>query len=194
KAGPQLDQLVREISEIRIAGPVEREIQTDQTSRTSRDLGIRAEASIENPALRAAYDHTDQVEHRSAEKTVRKGDPIYYVHFGSTAKSIQKVTELFKRRVWLLLDEWSSVPLDLQPYLSDLLRRTLFSNPLVTVKIAAIEHRSSFQIKHGQNEYVGFELGADVTADINLDDFMVFDNDERRSSEFFKEFLFKHLQ
>lgn len=39
---------------------------------------------------------------------------------------------------------------------------------------------------------MGIEIGADVTADINLDDFVVYDVDQRRATEFFKSLIFKH--
>jgi hypothetical protein len=38
------------------------------------------------------------------------------------------------------------------------------------------------------------ELGADIAADINLDDFMVFENDARRATEFFQELLYRHYK
>lgn len=45
-----------------------------------------------------------------------------------------------------------------------------------------------------QGDYIGIELGADATADVNLDDFMVFDNDEGRAKTFFAQLLFAHFR
>lgn len=84
--------------------------------------------------------------------------------------------------------------MELQPYLADLIRRSVFPVSGITVKIAAIEHRTNFRIQVSQGDYLGIELGADAAADVNLDDFMVFDNNEDRAKEFFREFLFKHFQ
>ena len=63
----------------------------------------------------------------------------------------------------------------------------------ITVKIAAIEQRSNFQIALNNNNYIGIELGADAAADINLDDFMVFDNDAERARHFFQELIYRHF-
>src|SRR3954447_26397175 len=63
----------------------------------------------------------------------------------------------------------------------------------MTVKIAAIEHRSNLSIRR-QSEYIGIELGADAGGEVNLDDFMVFDNDANRAKEFFADLLFKHYR
>ena len=91
-----------------------------------------------------------------------------------------------------MLDEWSTIPLDLQPYLADLIRRAVFPVTGITVKIAAIEQRSNFKIgPHG--DYTGIEIGADASADVDLDDYMVFDNQCWTAAlEFFQELLFKH--
>jgi hypothetical protein len=62
----------------------------------------------------------------------------------------------------------------------------------MVVKIAAIEHRSKFAAFLEQGGYLGIELGADVTADINLDDFVVYDVDQRRATEFFKNLIYRH--
>ena len=95
--------------------------------------------------------------------------------------------------MWLLLDEWSEIPYDIQPYLADLLRRCIIPLSKMTLKIAAIEHRSNFAIRR-KGEYIGIELGADAGGDVNLDDFMVFDNDAARAISFFSDLLFKHYR
>jgi hypothetical protein len=64
----------------------------------------------------------------------------------------------------------------------------------VTVKIAAIEHRSTFRITTESGGYLGIELGSDAAADVDLDDFMVFGNDAEKAKEFFRELLFRHVK
>lgn len=63
----------------------------------------------------------------------------------------------------------------------------------VTVKIGPIEHRSNFSASDGSGGYIGLELGADIAAGIDLDDFMVFGNDAEKAKLFFRELLFKHV-
>jgi hypothetical protein len=117
------------------------------------------------------------------------------IHFGAVGKCFLDFSKLMKgKRIWLLLDEWSSIPLDLQPYLADLLRRSMFPAQNVTVKIAAIEQRSRFRIPMELGDYIGVELGADIAADLNLDDFMVFENDPEHAKQFFQELIFKHYK
>lgn len=96
--------------------------------------------------------------------------------------------------MWLLIDEWSEVPLDLQPMLADLLRRAVLPIKGVTVKIAAIEQRSRFLLPDADVGNVGIEVGADVSAAVNLDDFMVFDNDENKAVGFFRALVYAHTR
>jgi len=123
----------------------------------------------------------------------RIGNETVHLNFGNIGASLNGlISVLGAPRIWLLIDEWSEVPVELQPYLADLLRRTVLPISGVTLKLAAIEHRSNFVMLKGKGEYVGLELGADIAADLNLDDFLVFDNNQVKSTEFFKILLFRH--
>jgi hypothetical protein len=63
----------------------------------------------------------------------------------------------------------------------------------ITVKIAAIEQRSNFKIG-SHSDHVGIEIGADASADVDLDDYMVFDNNAERAVRFFQELIFRHYK
>jgi hypothetical protein len=116
------------------------------------------------------------------------------VHFGEVADVLGKlVAAVPAGRIWILLDEWAAVPMDLQPLLADLLRRAVFPVPGMVVKIAAIEQRSKFIQRDGA-DYLGIEVGADAAADLDLDDFMVFGNDANAAKVFFGELLFRHVR
>ncbi len=100
---------------------------------------------------------------------------------------------LSTRRVWLLLDEWSSVPPETQPYLAAFLVRCVLPLQMFTVKIAAIEQQTRFRAELPDGGVIGIELGADVAANVDLDDFMVFEQNQDRARSFFRGLLFKHL-
>jgi hypothetical protein len=127
-------------------------------------------------------------------QVIRKGAVQHHLHFGAIGSALNDVCTAFKgKRIWILLDEWSSIPTDLQPYVADMLRRSVFPNEKITVKIGAIEQRSRFQLAFESGDYVGIELGADAAADVDLDDFMVFDNDADRAVLFFKRLIYSHF-
>lgn len=100
---------------------------------------------------------------------------------------------LRSKRVWLLLDEWSSVPQDLQPYLAEFLVRCVLPLQRFTVKIAAIEQHARFMIEL-DGRRIGIEIGANMGANVNLDDFLVYEGSEEQSRAFFKGLFFQHLR
>ena len=116
------------------------------------------------------------------------------MNFGDIARSLRDIASGLKaRRVWLLLDEWSSVPLDVQPYLAAFIVRCVAPLQEFTVKIAAIEKQPRFRATIDGGQPIGIELGADFAANVDLDEFMVFEQDSERSRDFFRGLLFKHL-
>lgn len=127
-------------------------------------------------------------------KQRRQGVERSAIDFNFISQCIKSIAEFVApKRIWLLIDEWSTVPQDIQPFLADLIRRSMFSIPNITVKIAAIEHRSIFKLDDDKGGYVGFELGADISPAINLDDYLVFDNNADRAEHFFRHLILNHL-
>ncbi len=196
RTGPLLDRFAEAITEVRVVGQVERKetavrnVESDKSVNASvgADLfkGVKAEFGANSATKRS-----QQME----VSTTESGTTHHSVSFGAVGSALADLADAIRpKRVWILLDEWSHVPLDLQPYLADLLRRSILPIQGMPVKIAAIEQRANFRVLSDKGHYVGLELGADIAADVNLDDFMVFDNDAERAKGFFKELLFKHYQ
>jgi hypothetical protein len=193
EAGPALDALAEAITQVRVLGDVQKE--SNSTS-SSKNVGLsRARFALHGnaPSFTVEASNGDENSMSRARSEVRRGRELLYIDFGSTGAAFRKLTSLLRgRHLWVLLDEWSSVPLVLQPYLADLLRRSLFPVTGLTVKLAAIEQRSEFQLRADEGDYVGIEVGADASADISLDDFMVFENDEERAKGFFRNLITRH--
>lgn len=75
--------------------------------------------------------------------------------FPTMSDAVADVLKLAGAQLYLLIDEWSSLPADLQPYLSEFVKRTLLPLEDVTIKIAALEYRSHFSSKNSVG-FVGF--------------------------------------
>lgn len=189
----RLDDFAAAISEVKVLGSFEREQTDADSSKNSVEAGgkFSLRPSVIGGDIKAALEKAAS----STLRTKESGTEVLHINFGRVATALSGLLQVLGgQRVWLLLDEWSEVPLELQPYLADLVRRTILPERLITVKIAAIEHRSRFAIRKTQGEYVGMELGADLAADLNLDDFLVFDSDQAKALGFFKQLLFKHVK
>lgn len=191
KSVPVLDQLAEALSQFKIIGSVEST--TSDHASESRASSSHYGASPKNIAFDAKYNQNSASDFTSSEK--RSGDEREWIDFGNIAKVFENLfVALEKKRIWLLVDEWSAIPLDLQPFLADLLRRTIFPTPGYTVKIGAIEHRSKFIVRTKSTDYIGLEVGSDITPAIDLDDYLVFDRNSAKALEFFKGLIAKHLK
>ena len=192
--GPLLDDLADSISQVKVVGTVEASTEDSaKVSHTTR-AGLATKISASDANVGVDIEDSEAAEAARKTSTMRKGVEEYYVSFSTVQNHLRKVIDAFKdRRLWVLLDEWSEIPQDIQPYLADLIRRCIFPIAKITTKITAIEHRTRLLERRAEG-YVGIEVGADAGADVNLDDFMVFDNDANRSKLFFSNLLFKHYR
>jgi hypothetical protein len=165
-----LDALADAATAVEVVGEVERETKIGGSAESSRGIELSASSTAKMSMA--------QHESVTAEsRTRRTGTEQHHVLFGPLSRALLAITRaLGGMRLWLRLDEWSSVPLDLQPLLADLLRRSFLPTTGITVKIAAIEHRPRFRQPTANGDHVGIEVGADAASAVRLDDIMIFDN------------------
>ncbi len=188
-----LERLSEEIRQVSVVGNIERQTTTADSSEAKDNLNLGVGIDGKGPQLKADFGFSDTIGRKSEAKVTESGALRHRIHFGSLTKVlIDLVKFLNGKRILFVLDEWSNIPLDLQPYLADLIRRSMFPVRGFTVKIGAIEQRSRFRLSTQAGDYIGIEVGADAAADLNLDDFMVFGNDSTRAKDFFRELLYKH--
>ena len=191
--GPRLDELATASTEVRVVGTIQVEQTCGLARSTERHSEVDISASVSGVPLHVGGGRRRQDEEEHWTRSTESGDIQHRVHFGRVGTALERVVEgLPGRHVWIALDEWSVVPMELQPYLSDLIRRSILPTPGFTVKIGAIEQRTALKVPQAGGDYLGIEVGADAAADVNLDDFMVFENDPGRSKTFFSELIFKH--
>lgn len=193
-AAPILDRFVDVFTETRIDGQIERTSESAVKNARHFEAGLSgALSATDGLSLNAKAANQSANERSETERQTDSGKEASWIDFSYFARAIRELASFIeRRRLWILIDEWTTVPPDIQPYLADLLRRAMFSVPNITVKIAAIEHRSTFKLDLPNEGYIGLELGADIHAAINLDDYLVIDNDEERAKNFFRTFIENH--
>jgi len=182
-----MDALVDASTAVEVVGEVEAETRLGEKEHS----GVGVELSVSG-VPRGRFSGGQQRTVRSESRLLRMGVERHRVLFGPLSRALRAVTKAMRpSRLWLLLDEWSSLPLDLQPLLADLLRRSVLPVPGITVKIAAIERRSRFFLPTG-SDYLGIEVGSDAASAVSLDDFMIFDHTQNRAQEFFGQLFYNH--
>jgi hypothetical protein len=190
---PVLDRLADVMSTVQVVGMVERESSAQHTRSDERGGGAGVTLGAA-PGLSLSANLRQARSTVFERRIVESGAPQLDLSFGAIARTFEDVTRCLEpRRLWVLIDEWSSVPIELQPILADFLRRALLAVPGVVVKIAAIEDRSHFRVPTEDGDNMGLELGADIAADVTLDDFMIFDNDDNLALRFFSSLLHQHV-
>jgi hypothetical protein len=138
----RVDDLGAAISTIRVVGTLEQE--EERTSSEGEERGLAGSASLaKTPSASLQASIKRQSDAKMSRRVKRTGEETIHLDFGDINSALNGlIGVLAAPRLWLLIDEWSEIPFDLQPYLADLIRRTILPVNTITVKIASIEHRS----------------------------------------------------
>lgn len=189
-----LDALLQAISTIRVEGDVEVTAEGEKKRSEKGEGKGLFRWSGGAPTVELGGSGASSEEDRGLRRETRRGTERLSLNFADIARALRNLaTSLRTKRVWLVLDEWSSLPLDAQPLLGAFLVRCVLPLQAFTVKIAAIEQQTRFREVLPNGTTVGIELGADVAANVDLDEFMVFEQNQDRARDFFRGLLFKHL-
>lgn len=186
-----LELLASSVADIFVIEQVE-EITNDETKKgISGSIKGSVKLTTTNPSANTTSELKANRDDRALLSRTLQGTSKLSIKIGTAARAINNISNKLPGRLWIFLDEWSNIPVDLQPILADFIKRCFFANQNVSVHIAAIEHRFAFRME-GNYGAIGIELGADAFADVNLDDFFVYENDPERAFKFFHELIWKH--
>ncbi|WP_380165635.1 hypothetical protein [Jannaschia sp. R86511] len=184
-----LDLLEKSLTNFVVEGAVRLETQ-EMTSQSRESAAGGRLAQSPSFELRAGANQSVSL----SGTTETQGTTRQRFNFSEVTAALRDLEDSLQgRRIWLLLDEWSSLPTELQPFLGEFLVRSVLPLRSFTVKIAAIEQQSNFRTFLASGDSVGLELGADMAANLDLDDFMVFEQNEQHARTFFLGLFFKHL-
>lgn len=128
------------------------------------------------------------------EKTIQNSRKVlrtfHFIDINKFIKELIKLAEL--KEIFLLLDEWSELPIDIQPYIAECFKSTFFCIGNCNTKIGMIPYRTKLAVYDKQNNPLGLEGSGEVFS-IDLDDSLVLDRDKAASEKFFLEMLYKQL-
>jgi hypothetical protein len=191
--GSGLDALAAAATQIRVVGEVEVERQNEQGVHSERSRSVELNLA-RDPRAGWKADHRQSKSARSAERTLSRGRESHHLLLGPLSGALRQIADaVAPHRVWLLVDEWSALPNELQPLMADLLRRTFFATSGFVVKVTAVHGRSRFHEQSATGSEIGLELGADTAATLDLDDFLLFRNHTGSTLDFYASLLFRHL-
>lgn len=185
-----LDSLASQLSE-RQGTAVPTAIRQSAESRSEATLGFDATATTAGLAAGLTGRRSQQA--TTATTTDYAVEHVDRLLFPDLHADLLRVLTLANTDLYILFDEWSSLPEDVQPYLAEFLKRSVLPVASAVVKIASLEYRSRFSFADG-GRLVGFELGADISTAVDLDDYYVFDRNPDVITKAFADMLYRHLE
>jgi len=123
-------------------------------------------------------------------KRTTDSENIKYVSVADLHKLIKQFSSIIPGlQITILLDEFSEINKEIQPYLAALIKRVVISAN-ITVKIAAIPNRTNLQLRN--DNIIGLEEGADIFG-FHLDNRYVYEINKQSTKKFFNKLLANHL-
>lgn len=168
------------------------EVEAERTRTSGRGANVNAGISGGVPGLSLAANVSEgdsSKDSRNTEYLVESEDKII---FPELHRHLRCVLDLAKTNLVVLVDEWSSLPADVQPYLAEFLKRGILPLSEATLKVSALEYRCRF-VEGSSDNYVGFELGADIATAPDLDDYFVYDRNPQHITDVYADVLYRHL-
>lgn len=153
--------------------------------------GLETGTSLkEGPSFKLSASRDEaKAEEFSTSYGVIRDDKIIFPAVGST---IRELLRLSKLHLYIVIDEWSSIPTELQPFLAEFLKRAFLPTAEITVKIASLEYRTQFNLRKGA-EILGIEVGSDMATALDIDDYYVYDRNPEQVSANFADILYLHI-
>lgn len=149
--------------------------------------------SLQKDGLATNYENSSNKENEASLKKQYDVEENDNIIFSELKTRMNDVLETIDCNLIILFDEWSSIPIEIQPYLAEFFKRSFLANPKITIKIASLEYRSQFSKQSGY-DYIGLEVGCDISTAIDIDEYCVYDRNPERIIEKFSDILYLHLK
>jgi hypothetical protein len=170
---------------------IERQVEETQQEKTGTSTKFGATVAAKPSLSAEATDNGERSTGSTLKYTEVYRETVVFAEIG--AHLDRALAALGIEEFFILLDEWTAIPPDIQPYIAEFIKRTLFPCNRIIVKIASLEYRSNFVIGVTRGNPIGFELGSDITANLDLDDYYVYDRNAGQVVDIFLELLHKHV-
>ena len=164
----------------------------DRKSETNKS-GFNANIGVSTGSVKATIG-VESESGKNIEKTVEFNSEEYEkIIFPDLHYHLKKVLKFAATELLLIFDEWSAIPYDIQPYLAEFVKKSFIPIPEVTIKIGALEYRTNFTIPREKHNYIGLELGSDISTNLDIDEYYVYDKNPNEIVSIFLDVLYKHI-
>lgn len=127
------------------------------------------------------------------DKSTLESSTIYTLPYNLIRATIEEYMETNSiSQIYLIIDEWSDIPLDTQPFVAESLKRTFFPSDKISTKIGCIPYSTSFQTQQNKTT-IGLEPNGDIYKCFDLDDELVYARNPNKTSKIFSQMLQNHI-
>ncbi len=145
------------------------------------------------PTAGLEYNEDIQKGRKSEAEHKTSGTSYNKIVFPNIFHCIKRLSEITCKNFVILIDEWSNIPIDIQPHFAEFLRHCFIPNPYTTIKIAAVRGRTQYCIRDKGIIY-GLEIGPDINVAMDLDDLYMCDRNPAKVYSNLYRILWKHLK
>lgn len=145
------------------------------------------------PTAGLEYNEDIQEGRKSEAEHKTSGTSYNKIVFPNIFRCIKRLSEITGKDFVILIDEWSNVPIDIQPHFAEFLRHCFIPNPHTTIKIAVVRGRAQYCIRDKGIIY-GLEIGPDINVAMDLDDLYMCDRNPAKVYSNLYKILWKHLR
>jgi hypothetical protein len=125
-------------------------------------------------------------------ETVYRG--LSVIDYQSIRDDLEIIIELCgARAIVLLVDEWSSVSLSIQPILAEMIRKTLAVSNKIFLKIVSLKFFTRTSALVVPPQRIGFQTGSDISLLVDLDGLLNFDLNPQRVTDILTLIAYKHI-
>jgi hypothetical protein len=162
---------------------------SSENNRVDKTTGFK----ISKNNISFAQEKTENKDNSSEQTLLFDKEEYEKIIFPDLNYHLKKVLEYADTQLILIIDEWSAIPLDLQPFLAEFFKKSFIPTAEVTLKLGALEYRSNFTIPRDKHNYIGFELGSDISSNLDIDEYYVYDRNPIEITKVFTEILYRHI-
>lgn len=166
----------------------------NQKHKLSRNTSENVKFSLSS-ALAAGLDRVENKfrEHENGAVYNISGKSYNNIVIPNVYQCLNRLAEISGKEFVVLIDEWSNLPEDIQPHFAQFLNKSILPSSRITLKVAVVKGRTQYCIKKNNSIY-GFEVGADISVALDLDNVYMYDRNPRQVFSNLYKILWTHLK
>jgi hypothetical protein len=165
-------------------------------SKIQGKIGLSSGISLTGPtaSLTAAAGITAE----EVEKEKEKVEVVYHglavIDYESIREELEKlIDKTGAEAIIVLADEWSSVNMNVQPLLAEMIRKTIAISNKIFLKVGALQYLTRTSVLVDPPQKIGLQSGIDITVLADMDRLLNFDVDKQASKDFLTLVAYRHV-